>query len=344
MDSLNSKNQSETGTSVFSKHKFDRAEPDGSILIPESKGLFFRKSKSSRENDTTGSMIAARGETADGLDPETRRKRKMIRIAGIAGASFAAILAIVIVVVLVVAPRPEKPKEIANTGLTMEEAFNNYANLLLTGDTSENMTDEQVKETFASRNAFNNAAYANKLINDTNFEGLIQYVDDLNNSYNSFFDLYDGELSDEQLRFLPAFYYNYARGKYFSEENIRNRFLEKNSEEETRNYIREFVNPNIDRYSASRYLGLKYKYLIDYVDVLIEARDGKCSIDGYGEGPACAVGDTYDKYVGDKAIFETESAKLEMSAQDDALYTFASLYNDLVDDFITGKTTAEAKI
>ena len=34
MDSLNSKNQSATGTSVFSKHKFDKVHPDGAIILP----------------------------------------------------------------------------------------------------------------------------------------------------------------------------------------------------------------------------------------------------------------------------------------------------------------------
>ncbi|MBQ8984905.1 hypothetical protein IJ098_03580 [Candidatus Saccharibacteria bacterium] len=119
MESLNSKNQSETGTSVFSKHKFDRAEPDGSILIPESKGLFFRKSRGDKDNDVTGSMIAARGESADGLDPETRRKRRMLRIGGIVGGALAVILAVVIVVVLVVAPRKESGGESGNAAQGM---------------------------------------------------------------------------------------------------------------------------------------------------------------------------------------------------------------------------------
>lgn len=145
MESLNSKNQSETGTSVFSKHKFDRAEPDGSILIPESKGLFFRKSRGDKDNDVTGSMIAARGESVDGLDPETRRKRRILRIGGIVGGALAVILAVVIVVVLVAAPRREKPKASTVAPTTeLNIAFNKYANFILYGEASAESISEDV--------------------------------------------------------------------------------------------------------------------------------------------------------------------------------------------------------
>ena len=342
MDSLNSKNQSETGTSVFSKHKFDRAEPDGSILIPESKGLFFRKSRGDKDNDVTGSMIAARGESVDGLDPETRRKRRILRIGGIVGGALAVILAVVIVVVLVAAPRGEKVEAPVAVGITMEQAFKEYSNYLLTGDKEKGLTDEEAKNAFIAEGVFNDTAYANRIINDPEIDDYIQYVDNLNNLYKTFLDLYKGELSDEQLRYLPAYYYNVARSKKFSEQDVRNRFTENNNEEETKKYIREFVNPDIDRYSASRYLGLKYKYLIDYVSVLVEAHDNKCVIDGYGEGQACQIGETYNTYAEDKASFEAEKEVLSISASDYATQIFAVLYDDLIDDSIIDTVTSEA--
>lgn len=343
MDSLNSKNQSETGTSVFSKHKFDRAEPDGSILIPESKGLFFRKSKGGRENDTTGSMIAARGETADGLDPETRRKRKMMRIGGITGAVLAGILAIVIVVVLVAAPRPEKPKATTPTGITVEQAFEEYANYLLTGDKEKGLTDEEITNIFASNTTFNQKAYANKSI-DSSEPSDYQYIDNLNNYYNTFYSLYNGEMTSSQLNYLPAYYYNLARGKKFSEQDVRDRFSEENDEEKVRSYIREFVNPDTDRYDASRYLGLKYKYLVDYANVLVEARDKKCSVDGYGDGEACSLGDTYKTYIEDKTKFEAESKTLEKEAQKYAASSFVVLFNELLDNSIIEKPASEVAV
>lgn len=213
MDSLNSKNQSETGTSVFSKHKFDRAEPDGSILIPESKGLFFRKSKGGRENDTTGSMIAARGETADGLDPETRRKRKMIRIAGIAGASFAAILAIVIVVVLVVAPRPEKPKASTTAPATeLSMAFDGYANFILYGEASTEPISEDV--------SIAKTYEINKMIT-ANTEESKQFFDDAKSNFDAFMTSYDASGIAEKSYYLNwvvphykqvfDFVYNYSQ-------------------------------------------------------------------------------------------------------------------------------------
>ncbi|MBQ3352396.1 hypothetical protein IJG91_01920 [Candidatus Saccharibacteria bacterium] len=213
MDSLNSKNQSETGTSVFSKHKFDRAEPDGSILIPESKGLFFRKSRGDKDNDVTGSMIAARGESVDGLDPETRRKRRMLRIGGIVGGALALILVVVIVVVLVAAPRREKVEAPITTQVSAAQiraAFEDYLSYLFYGNDSG--TEESFKKTW---NAYMiegpTAIYAEEQLLKPFSDDRSSYFNDLENKWKSFTDIYSSELvSAESLAYPSIYFYSFS--------------------------------------------------------------------------------------------------------------------------------------
>ncbi|MBR2589101.1 hypothetical protein IKE84_02065 [Candidatus Saccharibacteria bacterium] len=89
MSSLNSENQSATGRSLFSRHKFDRAEPDGSIVL------------TSDPND------ADKKATGEPLE-----RRKMIRNIGIIGGILAVVLIVGIVLAFVMAPKKEEKKEI----------------------------------------------------------------------------------------------------------------------------------------------------------------------------------------------------------------------------------------
>lgn len=117
MDSLNSKNQSATGSSVFSKHKFDKVDPNGDIILP-----------------TSGPVKKERKPINKGV---------LIKIAVIAG-GILGVLVIVLAVVLM--PKGGGNKQGGGTiasNLDYQQAFNRYANYVLFGVDS----DSQIPET-----------------------------------------------------------------------------------------------------------------------------------------------------------------------------------------------------
>lgn len=121
MDSLNSKNQSATGSSVFSKHKFDKVDPNGDIILP-----------------TSGPVKKERKPINKGV---------LIKIAVIAG-GILGVLVIVLAVVLM--PKGGGNKQGGGTiasNLDYQQAFNRYANYVLFGvDDSEQMLESSYKE------------------------------------------------------------------------------------------------------------------------------------------------------------------------------------------------------
>ena len=126
MASLNSKNQSATGTSVFSKHKFDRAEPDGTILIPgDSDG------KGAGGNVAYNGIISS---SDDQLDPETLKRRKMMKIGAVAAIFVAVLLIGGIAWALISNIGKSKGGNAVDTNY--QDAFSQYANYTLYGTSS----------------------------------------------------------------------------------------------------------------------------------------------------------------------------------------------------------------
>ncbi|MBQ3469819.1 hypothetical protein IJH16_02500 [Candidatus Saccharibacteria bacterium] len=131
MDSLNSKNQSATGSSVFSKHKFDKVEPNGDIILPSS-GPVKKEHK-------------------------PINKGVLIKIAVIAG-GILGVLVIILAVVLM--PKGGGNKQGGGTiasNLDYQQAFNRYANYVLFGvDDSEQILTSSYddKETYQLEYSF----------------------------------------------------------------------------------------------------------------------------------------------------------------------------------------------
>ena len=245
MDSLNSNNQSATGSSVFSKHKFDKVNPNGDILLPSS-----------------GPVKTERKPINKGL---------LLNIAVVVGG----ILAIMVVVLAIVLPKGSGGNKGGSgsggssapiASLDYQPSFIRYANYVLFGaaDNSEQLLEPEYKNNRTYQLTFSfglsEAAIAGmdetritqyQLIdNDTFFNTAMSY-------YNAFLDQ-TGDIDNEAYPRAQTLIFSQTDGMNFL--NVYSKLKEPNQQQ----ILIEVQNGDAD--SANEYIENSYAELSESSD------------------------------------------------------------------------------
>lgn len=248
IDSLNSKNQSETSQSIFKRKKFDKVVPvSGDLLI-----------------DPT-------------LNPERKAEQlehsKTVKLVGISIAVVAILLLGGIIFALIAGGGKPASVPVATSGPTEKETFSDFLSYFFWGDSSDNRTLEQGWEEYDYSTP---AIAADVKFNEPASENKTEYFNHLREKYEKFLGLYTGGMSETFTGYVTQYYYGFALAGNMREEEVFGGYYN-NGYEATMNTINSTVVTNSDDVYVVRLTDEKREYLIALLNLINEASKNNCA-------------------------------------------------------------------
>ncbi|MBR5408921.1 hypothetical protein IK112_03220 [Candidatus Saccharibacteria bacterium] len=252
MDSLNSKNQSATGTSVFSKHKFDKVDPDGAIIIPGS---------------SDARMIEKKG-----LSSSTKLKLGI-------GAGTIVAIALIVAIVFAFVSAPKK-ENVAIKGVSAEDAYYDYINYLFWGDETPAGDYDVAWDQASTYNlatslneSDDSSLYFEKMLASYSSDERTSYFENLNNLYTTFLNAYGSGFA--MMENISIYLHDFAMVGSISDSKLQEYYLD-NGKEETKNYLKDLIKTDSTDGNIQDYVSLKLDLALSTLDAIDELQNANC--------------------------------------------------------------------